>query len=399
MKIGINDFAFKYPSGGLGLYLIHMVNTLVEIDQQNEYVLLGPDSNVPEGFHHPSLHSLHTVPAWAEHNHKIKHMLWEQWTGPAAAQRAKVDVFHNPYFCMPLFPRVPTIVTLPDAMYYRLPEHRSASKVLLRPRMLAIGKKAAMVITLSNHARQDIIDLLSIPPERVRVIYLAAGENCYPVLDPRLQAEARVRYGLDERYIFYIGNLDKRKNVPQLIRAFARLYQQLGDPHLQLFIAGDPDKHSGPLYPDPRPVAEELGVADRIIYRYVEEKDKAALFSGAAMFVYLSSYEGFGLPPLEAMKCGAPVICSNRTSLPEVVGEAALCVNPDDTQAVADAMYGVLTNQALRAELRERSLKRAELFSWRKTAVETLAVYEEVFRQKGERNGHHVRHIRCEKNT
>jgi glycosyltransferase involved in cell wall biosynthesis len=379
MKIGINDFAFKYPSGGLGLYLIHLANALVEIDRQNEYVLLGPDSNVPAGFHHPSLHSPHAVPVWAGYSGKMKHAVWEQWIGPAAAQQAKVDVFHNPYLCMPLFPRVPTIITLPDAMHFRLPEHRSHSKVLQRPRMQAICKKAAMVITLSNHAKQDIIDLMDLPSERVRVIYLAAGDNCFPILDPCLRAEARARYGLGERYIFYIGNLDKRKNVPQLVRAFAQLYHKLGDPNLQLFIAGDPDKQSGPLYPDPRLVAEELGITDRIIYRYVEEKDKAALYSDADVFVYPSTYEGFGLPPLEAMKCGAPVICSNRTSLPEVVGDAALSLDPDDIQALVDAMYGVLTNQTLRADLRERSLKRAEMFSWHKAAAETIAVYEEVF--------------------
>jgi len=379
MKIGINAYNFKFPSGGLGQYLIHLANTLIEIDPQNEYVLLSPDSNVPEGFHHPLLHSAHAVPAWAEQNEKIKHFIWEQWCSPVAAQQAKADIFHHPFLSMPLFPRVPTILTLPDAMYYLLPEYRSLSKVSRRPRMQAICKKAAMVITLSNHAKQEIMDVTDLPPERVRVTYLAAGDNCHPILDPCLRAEARARYGLGERYIFYIGNLDKRKNVPQLVRAFAQLYHRLGDPNLQLFIACDTDKQNGPLYPDPRLVAAELGITDRVICRFVEERDKAAIFSGAEVFVYPSRHEGFGLPPLEAMKCGAPVICSNRTSLPEVVGDAALTLDPDDTQALVDAMHGVLTNQTLQADLRERSLKRAELFSWHKTAVETIAAYEEVF--------------------
>src|SRR5579863_1962881 len=187
MKIAINAYNFKYPSGGLGQYLIHLANTLIENDQQNEYVLLGPDSNVPEGFHHPALHSAHAVPAWAEQNNKLKHFMWEQWTSPAAAQQAKTDVFHHPFLSMPLFPRVPTILTLPDAMYYLLPEYRSYSKVSRRQRMQAICKKAAMVITLSNHAKQEIIDVTGLPSERVRVIYLAAGDNCSPILDPCLQ--------------------------------------------------------------------------------------------------------------------------------------------------------------------------------------------------------------------
>ncbi len=379
MKIAINAYNFKFPSGGLGQYLIHLGDTLVEIDKQNEYVFLGPDSNAPESFHHPLLHSVYAVPAWAEHNEKMKHFMWEQWSSQAAALQAKADVFHSPFLSMPLFPRVPTILTLPDAMYYLLPEYRSRSKVSRRLRMQAIYKKAAMVLTFSNYAKQEIMDATGLPSERVRVTYLAAGDNCYPVLDPHLRAEARARYGLGERYIFYIGNLDKRKNVPQLVRAFAQLYHRLADPDLQLFIAGDTDKQNGPLYPDPRPVAAELGVADRVICRFVEERDKAALYSGAEVFVYPSRHEGFGLPPLEAMQCGTPVICSNRTSLPEVVEDAALSLDPDDTQALVDAMYAVLTNQALRADLCERSLKRAEQFSWHKTAAETLAVYEEVF--------------------
>ena len=244
--------------------------------------------------------------------------------------------------------------------------------------------KAALLITFSKHARQDIVDLMHIPPERVRVIYLAAGDEYHPVLDPSKQTEVRARYGVGEHYIFYLGGFDQRKNVLQLVRAFAQLCYRIANPNLQLFIAGDLGKQNGlpSLFPDPRSLAAELGVSDRIIYRFVEEKDKPALYSGAEAFVYPSSYEGFGLPPLEAMSCGAPVICSNRTSLPEVVGDAAITLNPDDTGAMVDAMYGVLTNQTLRADLSERSLQRAAQFNWRKTAIETIAVYEEVFAQR-----------------
>lgn len=225
---------------------------------------------------------------------------------------------------------------------------------------------------------------MHIPPERVRVIYLAAGDEYHPIADPSIRAEVRARYGVGERYIFYLGGLDVRKNVPQLVRAFAQLYQRLADPELQLFIAGDPDKLAGPpaLFPDPRPLAAELGVTDRIIYHFVEEKDKPALYSGAAAFVFPSVYEGFGLPPLEAMSCGAPVICSNRTSLPEVVGDAALLLDPNDTEALVDAMCGILTNEALRADLCACSLQRAAQFSWRKTARERVGVYEEFFARK-----------------
>jgi glycosyltransferase involved in cell wall biosynthesis len=150
------------------------------------------------------------------------------------------------------------------------------------------------------------------------------------------------------------------------------------DPDLQLLIAGNPDKQTGPLFPDPRPLASNLGLTDQIIYRFIEEEDKPAVYSGASVFVFPSLYEGFGLSPLEAMSCGTPVICSNRTSLPEVVGDAAISLDPEDLHEMIEAMRGVLTNSELRADLRARSLRRAAQFSWRKAATETVAVYKEA---------------------
>ena len=214
------------------------------------------------------------------------------------------------------------------------------------------------------------------------MIYEAAGEEYQPITDPEILARTRARYGLNEGYIFYLGGLDQRKNVPQLVRAFAHVHRLLGKPNLQLLIAGNPDRQKGPLFPDPRPVAADLGMTGQIIYRFVEEEDKPALYSGASVFVFPSLYEGFGLDPLEAMSCGAPVVCSNRTSLPEVVGDAALLVDPDNTQKLVEAMCRVLTDESLQADLRARSLQRASLFNWHKTARETLAVYEEALARK-----------------
>lgn len=238
---------------------------------------------------------------------------------------------------------------------------------------------ATLIITVSQHAKKDMIDALKLPPERIRVIYIAAGEEYRPLSDPTALAAARARYGVGERYLLYLGGLDQRKNVPQLVRAFAHLQSLMGDSSLQLLISGDPDRQRGALFPDPRPIASGLGVEGQIVYRFIEEEDKPAIYSGASVFVFPSLYEGFGLPPLEAMSCGVPVICSNRTSLPEVVGDAAIVLDPDDTQAMARAMHDVLTNTELAVELRARSLRQAAHFSWHKAAQETVAAYEEAF--------------------
>ncbi len=382
MKIGINALFCQFPATGSGQYLSHLTHALSEIDQQNEYMLFGSQS-IEHSETYPYPYRVERVPGFAAKNENIEKVYWEQFTVPAAAQRAGMDLLHIPYFAPSLFARIPTVVTIHDVIPLRLPAYQPNGKVKAYMNLVArAAQRATMVITISQHAKKDIIDVLKLPPERIRVIYEAAGDEYRPVSDPAVLAAARARYGVGERYIFYLGGLDQRKNVPQLVRAFAHLHGRLGDPGLQLLIAGNPDKQKGPLFPDPRPLAADLGMSGQIIYRFIEEEDKAALYSGASLFVFPSLYEGFGLTPLEAMSSGAPVVCSNRTSLPEVVGDAALSVDPDDLQALVTAMSSVLTNDDLRADLRARSLRRAQLFNWHKTATETLAVYEEVLARR-----------------
>ncbi len=343
MKIGINTFFFKYPASGSGQYLLHLLQSLAEVDQENQYILLGPHPMPQKGAILTQFPQVVTpVPTFAARNESIEKLMWEQLTAPAAASKAGVDLFHIPYFAPPFFSRTPGVITIHDVIPLRLPIYRTSPKMKAYLRLIArAAHKAALIITVSQHAKQG--------------------------------------YGLHEGYILYVGGLDQRKNVPQLVRAFAHLYQQFHDPDLQLLIAGNPDKQSGALYPDPRPVAANLGMSGQIIYRFIEEEDKPAIYSGANIFIFPSLYEGFGLTPLEAMSCGAPVICSNRTSLPEVVGDAAISLDPDDIHKMVEAMRNVLMDNELRADLRTRSLKRAAQFSWRKAAAQTIAVYQEAF--------------------
>src|SRR6266700_1326388 len=380
MKIGINTYFFKFPASGSGQYLLHLLQALAEVDQENEYILLGPQPISEKTGTLTKFPSVVTpVPGLARHNASIENLMWEQFTAPSAARKAGVDLFHIPYFAPPFFPRTPGVITIHDVIPLRLPQYRTDPKMKAYLQLITrAAHKATLIITISQHAKHDIIDALKLPAERIRVIYEAAGDEDQPINDSEVLAKMRARYGLNDRYILYLGGLDLRKNVPQLVRAFAHLYQQMGDPKLQLMIAGKPDKLGRALFPDPRPVAADLGITDHIVYRFIEEEDKPAIYSGASVFVFPSLYEGFGLPPLEAMSCGAPVVCSNRTSLPEVVGDAALTVDPENVQELVAAMRRVLTDNELQADLRQRSLQRAAMFNWRKTASETLAVYEET---------------------
>ena len=307
MKIGVNALFLQTPASGSGQYLIHLLNALAEIDQQNEYILLGatlqenpplrsaPNKNPSQGSPWERFpYQVHPVHALARSNENIEKVVWEQLTGPRAARKAGVDLLHIPYFAPPLFPRTPTVVTIHDVIPLRLPLYRAGARVEAYMRLVArAASKATLIITVSQHARQDIMDVLHVPAERIRVIYEAAGDEYTPVTDAAALATAHERYGLGEQYIFYLGGLDQRKNVLQLVRAFAHLYRQLENPNLQLFISGNPEKKkNGPLFPDPRPIASDLGVADKIIYRFVEEEDKSAVYSGASLFVFPSLYEG-----------------------------------------------------------------------------------------------------------
>ncbi|MDQ2903766.1 MAG: glycosyltransferase family 4 protein [Chloroflexota bacterium] len=381
MRIGINALFFKSPASGSGQYLLHLLNALAEVDQQNTYVLLGPQPLPPDTTLPPRFsYQVTPVPAPAARSENIEKLIWEQTTGPRAAYKAGVDLFHVPHFAPPIRSRVPVVVTIHDVIPWHMPLYRAGAKVEAYSHLVAhAAHRASLVITVSQHARQDIIDTLKLPEERIRVIYEAAGEQYRPITDAALLAAARARYCVGARYIFYLGGLDVRKNVPQLVRAFAQVYREIGDPDLQLLISGNPAKRQGPLFPDPRPVAAELGIEDKVICRFVEDEDKPAIYSGAAAFVFPSLYEGFGLDPLEAMACGAPVVCSNRTSLPEVVGDAAISVDPTDLQELSSAISRVLSDSDLQADLRTRSVARAAQFSWRQTASETLAAYEAAY--------------------
>lgn len=383
MKIGVNTYFFKFPASGSGQYLLHLLQALAEVDQQNQYILLDTHP-VPEKITALTRfpHVVTPVPVFANRNASIENLIWEQLTAPSAARKAGVDLLHTPYFAPPYFPRTPGVVTIHDVIPLRLPQYRTDPKMKAYLQLITrAARKATFIITISQHAKHDMIDALNLPPERIRVIYEAAGDEYHPISDTAVLSKVRARYGLNERYILYLGGLDQRKNVPQLVRAFAHLYRQLGDPDLQLLIAGNPDKQRGPLFPDPRPVAADLGMTGQIVYRFIEEEDKPAIYSGASVFVFPSLYEGFGLTPLEAMGCGTPVICSNRTSLPEVVGDAAISIDPENTGAMVEAMRSVLTNSELQADLRARSLQRAALFNWHKTAAETVMVYEEAYKR------------------
>lgn len=306
------------------------------------------------------------------------HKLWfEQRAVPAAA--AEAELLHYPYFAAPLRSPCRLVVTIHDLIPLMLPEYRGSAAVRMYMQLQVVAcRRAALILTDSNASRHDIVRTLTVPRQRVRVIPLGVDGSWRPV-SPEETAAVRARHRLPERYIVYMGGLDARKNVERLVLAYARARASRGltEP---LAIAGNPDR--GSLYPPLRPLVERLGIEKHVRFLgMVPNADMPALYTGCTLAAYPSRYEGFGLPVLEAMACGAPVACSNASSIPEVAGDDALTFDPDDEEACTEALVRLASDESLRQELRERGRARAATFTWQKTASATLQAYRDALAQ------------------
>ena len=387
MRVAFNALFLQEPHSGTGRYVFNLLQSLGRVDGVTDYLVLGPREPraAPET---PSSFTWQTVPVgqFSRGGENIEKLVWEQRTFPNAARRADASVMHIPHFAPPLYShRIPTIVTIHDVINLRLPVYRTSPGIQAYMRLVSrAARNATMIVTVSDYSKQDIIEVLDVPEDRVRVIREAPATHYRRVTEPGALARVRAKYGLGERFVMTTG-IDQRKNVVGLVGAFAAVFHELNDPEMRLFVVGDPKRlGTSPLFPDWRPLAATFGVADRVLCASVDEDDLPVLYSAATCFAFASQYEGFGLTPLEAMACGAPVVCSDRTSLPEVVGTAGILVNPDDPDRLGAALQRVLTTRQLQDDLRARGLARVKQFSWDQAAVETSTLYAEVTGTKRE---------------
>jgi alpha-1,3-rhamnosyl/mannosyltransferase len=291
---------------------------------------------------------------------------------PLRARALGLDLLHSPYFIKPYVGLpCPSVVTIYDLLGWRFPQTLSPrGRLLYRLTMGMAVRGANALITISQSARDDLAARYRLPKERIVVTPLAASRRFAPQ-PPEAVDKARARYGLPESYVLYLGSNKPHKNLERLVLAWERAGERASG--AQLILAG----HEDVKHPQARRLVAERGMTERVRFLpNVADDDLAALYSGAAVFAFVSYYEGFGLPPLEAMACGAPVLCANTSSLPEVVGDAALTVDPYNMIEIAEGLTRLLSQPALRRDMRERGLRRAHAFSWRRTALETLRVYE-----------------------
>lgn len=287
------------------------------------------------------------------------------------------DIFHATDHLLPPL-KCTTVFTIHDLIFrfypeYHLPLNRWYLSLML-PRFM---RRADAIIAVSENTKSDAARLLDISPDTIAVIHEGVNQSYRPITDPRQLEAVRAKYLLPQHFILYLGTIEPRKNLPTLLEAY-RLLLDRDRTKPTLVIAG----RKGWLYQPVFDRVRDLGLDTQVLFTdYIESSDLPALMSAAELFVFPSLYEGFGLPPLEAMACGTPVICSNTSSMPEVVGDGGLLFNPRDVSACADAMERVLKDDNLRAGLRARGLSQAARFTWERTARETLEVYERVGRR------------------
>jgi glycosyltransferase involved in cell wall biosynthesis len=371
MHVAINAHLLAHTSSfrraGVSHYIEQVLIHLGQIDRTNQYSVYttrGLDSQalgLPPNFRVlPS--RLPTI------NPRVR-IPWEQMLAPLLLRRIKADVFHGVLNVLPLACPVPGVVTIHDLAFIRFPQtFRAYNRVYLDFATRLSARRAARILAVSENTRREVIEILGVPPERVVVTPNAVRDHFRPP-DPAALAAFRIAKGLPERFVLYVGTLEPRKNLTTLLEAYAQVVRTQAVP---LLVGGG----KGWLYDEVFRRLEELGLREQVKFvGYIAEEELPLWYAAATVFVFPSIYEGFGMPPLEAMACGTPVITSNSSSLPEVVGDAGLMASPYDAGAFATAIERVLGDDQLRHELRERGLARARSFDWRVTAERTREAY------------------------
>lgn len=372
MRIGIDYTAAVRQSAGIGRFCRGLVGALAELDRSNRYVLWsgGRAPNEPDW---PPNFSRRNLPL----SDRQLAILWQRLRIPLPVEwiTGRLDLYHSPDFVLPPVRRARTLLTVHDLSFMRHAE--CSSPALLDYLMSSVPRSVAradLILADSVNTQRDVIELLGVPEERTRVVYAGLEPTFRRVEDADQRARALRRYGIAPPYILAVGTLQPRKNFARLIAALRLARERHKLPH-RLVIAGG----KGWLYDDVMQAAREAGDAVRLV-GYVDDADLPALYSAADLFALPSLYEGFGIPVLEAMGCGTPVLTSTTSSLPEVAGDAALLVEPTDLEAIAEGLWRLVSDVPCRSTLVQRGLERVTRFTWPAAARALLAAYHECGR-------------------
>jgi len=373
MHIALDATSLPPKTLGAATYILNLVRALAELGRPVRLTVVAQRHRADQFESIPGLEVLRVPDA-----PPLARILWEQVALPGLCRRLDVDLLHSPHYSIPLAHPCRSVVTFHDMTFFTNPTvHLQYKRLFFTTMIRSAARRADAILVPSETTREDLARLFPRSASKTHVVHLGVGKLFHPVREPAALEAVRSRYHLPSAFLLYVGNLEPRKNLPRLLAAYAQLASMSTPP--PLVLAGPQGWKGEPL----SAAVRRLGLADRLIFPgYIAQEDLPALYSMAAVFVYPSLYEGFGLPVLEAMACGAPVVTSDVSSLPEVVGDAALLVSPDDIDGLATTLGRLLSDTRLADGLRRRGLERAREFSWRRTAEATWAVYQKVYEGK-----------------
>ena len=373
MRIGIDYTSAATQGAGIGRYTRELIHALLALSSDNYYSFFYASRKSLQ----PSAFSLQPSKIIRLPFHdKWLMRLWHRLRIPLPVElvTGKIDLFHSPDFTLPpTLPGVPTLLTVHDLSFIRDPDSAWPSlRAFLNQAVPRSVKRATHVLADSQATKDDLIELFGTPMDKITVLYSGVDARFAPVHDRLSLDRVCAKYGLTRPFILSVGTLQPRKNYARLIQAFAQLANEV--PH-QLIITGG----KGWMFGDIFTLVKSLGLEQRVRFPgFVDDADLPALYSAADLFAYVSLYEGFGLPLLEAMACGTPVIGSNTSSLPEVIGEVGLQVDPRNVDAIANALKMMLTQSDLRDRSMVAGLDRARRFTWEQAARELLVIYDRI---------------------
>jgi glycosyltransferase involved in cell wall biosynthesis len=361
--------ARKLYDFGIGTYIRNLLRGLAKIDKTTDYVLLcNPEDTPFAGELGPNFRA---VPEQAGH-----YSITEQVSIPLAVKRARVDLFHAPHYVLPALTPGPTVVTIHDCIHLMFPQYlkHRMGYAYARASIWTAAHKSDRIFTVSEQSKRDILKFFKVPPEKIVVTPNAIDDRFGIQPSDELVKQTRERYQLSNPYILYVGNIKPHKNLERLIEAFYYVRSQ-GRSELELLIIGDEISKLQTL----RRAVHRHGLHRWVRFHgHVPDQTLAVLYRLASVFVFPSLYEGFGLPPLEAMASGTPVVTSNVSSLPEVVGDAAVLVDPHSAEAIGEGILQVLRSSHLRAQLREKGYARVQEYSWMRSVERVREIYGEV---------------------
>ena len=358
-----------YAGTGIGTYTARLLENIIDIDRENSYRFFWPN----DGYEFLMGRSNISLTLFGEKNKKF----WDEFFLPAQIEKSGCDILHLPQngLGLPKQKCCSYIATVHDLIPYVMPDTCGKSYLdKFLEEMPFIVEKCDRIITVSNHSKNDIVRFFNLPEEKVNVTYLAADSKFRLIDKEKAWSFLKKQYNYSNDFILYLGGFSPRKNVNGLLESFKRLYRELPGYYELMLIGASKDNHY-----ELKKKASSMGIEDRVVFAgYVPYEHLPYFYNCSTLFVYPSLYEGFGLPPLEAMTCGTPTITTNVTSIPEVVGDGALLADPYDTEELTEKIYKTVSDAEFREELSIKALRRAYNFSWNKTAIETVKIYEEV---------------------